>query len=239
VGSPPSFDYSRSRLGLKSEFPAYSLGSPFDFRNQVTVFLAEGLPDPATDSPAFEQAAIRSIPHFILKTQGKALVLFTSHQMMDEATRLLGPWFQGEGITLLSQSSGIPRDKLLEHFKSDVDSVLFGTDSFWQGVDVPGAALSSVIITRLPFDAPNHPLLEARLERVTQRGGDRFRDHQVPEAILKFKQGVGRLIRSKSDQGIIVILDPRVTTKSYGREFLRSIPSCHTVTERVDVAGII
>ena len=153
---------------------------------------------------------------------------------MDAATRSLGPWFQKEGITLLSQSSGKPRNALLELFKSDINSVLFGTDSFWQGVDVPGQALSSVIITKLPSDPPTSPLLEARLEEITRRGGNRFQDYQVPEAILKFKQGVGRLIRSKSDHGIVVILDPRVLTKNYGQDFLLSIPACRTVLEKID-----
>jgi ATP-dependent DNA helicase DinG len=153
---------------------------------------------------------------------------------MNAATRSLGPWFQSQKITLLSQSSGTPRDKLLNKFRSDINSVLFGTDSFWQGVDVPGEALSSVIITRLPFDVPTQPLLEARLEEITRRGGNRFRDHQVPEAVLKFKQGVGRLIRSKTDLGLIVILDPRVLTKPYGKEFLLSIPACQTLVEEVE-----
>jgi ATP-dependent DNA helicase DinG len=210
-----------------------SLGSPFDFERQATLYVAVGLPDPATQPQEFEEAAIRAIPQFIRKTHGKALVLFTSNRMMAEASRLLGPWFEAEGITLLAQSSGLSRDALLNQFRSDVDSVLFGTDSFWHGVDVPADALSSVIITRLPFEVPTHPQVEARLERVVQQGGDRFWDHQVPEAILKFKQGVGRLIRSRSDRGIIVILDPRVRTKAYGQTFLRTIPRCRTVVEEV------
>ena len=153
---------------------------------------------------------------------------------MAVATLSLEPWFQKEQITLLSQSSGKPRDQLLELFKTDINSVLFGTDSFWQGVDVPGEALSSVIITKLPFDPPTSPLLEARLEEITRRGGNRFRDYQVPEAILKFKQGGGRLIRSKSDHGIVVILDPRVLIKNYGQDFLLSIPACRTILEKID-----
>jgi ATP-dependent DNA helicase DinG len=233
IGSPPDFHFSKSRLGLCPNFPTLSLGSPFDFGSQVTLYVAEGLSDPATETQEFEKAAIRAIPQFIRKTHGKALVLFTSYRMMDEARRLLGPWFDAERITLLSQSSGLPRTDLLNQFSSNVDSVLFGTDSFWQGVDVPGAALSSVIITKLPFEVRTHPQLEARLERITQQGGHRFLDHQMPEAIIKFKQGVGRLIRSRTDRGIIVILDPRVTTKAYGPAFLRSIPPCRTLLERI------
>jgi ATP-dependent DNA helicase DinG len=234
VGTPPRFDFAKSRLGLGSDLPTLHLGSPFDFQRQVTLYLVKGLPDPSSKPQAYETAAIQAIPQFVRKTQGKALVLFTSHQMMNAATRSLGPWFQSQKITLLSQSSGTPRDKLLNKFRSDINSVLFGTDSFWQGVDVPGEALSSVIITRLPFDVPTQPLLEARLEEITRRGGNRFRDHQVPEAVLKFKQGVGRLIRSKTDLGLIVILDPRVLTKPYGKEFLLSIPACQTLVEEVE-----
>ncbi len=120
---------------------------------------------------------------------------------------------------------------MLEKFKENVDSVLFGTDSFWQGVDVPGEALSNVIITRLPFSVPSHPLLEARLEDIRRRGGNPFRDYQVPEAVIKLKQGFGRLIRTKSDRGIVVILDPRVLTKPYGRIFLNSLPDCPRIVE--------
>ncbi len=233
VGSPPRFDFSKSRLGLSSDLPTLHLGSPFDFPRQVTLYLVKGLPDPSSETKAFESAAIDAIPNFIQKTQGKSLVLFTSHRMMEAATRVLGPWFQRERITLLSQSSGTSRDKLLKRFRTEIDSVLFGTDSFWQGVDVPGEALSSVIITKLPFDVPTQPLLEAQLEEITRKGGDRFLDHQLPEAVLKFKQGIGRLIRTKTDRGIIVILDPRVLTKPYGKDFLLSIPACRTLVEEI------
>jgi ATP-dependent DNA helicase DinG len=115
---------------------------------------------------------------------------------------------------------------MLEKFKENVDSVLFGTDSFWQGVDVPGEALSNVIITRLPFAVPDHPLIEARVERIEARGGDSFMEFSLPEAILKFRQGFGRLIRTRTDQGIVVVLDNRILTKKYGQMFLNSVPKC-------------
>jgi ATP-dependent DNA helicase DinG len=120
---------------------------------------------------------------------------------------------------------------MVEAFKADVNSVIFGADTFWQGVDVPGEALSNVIITRLPFSVPSHPLLEARLEDIRRHGGSPFVEYQVPEAVIKLKQGFGRLIRTKTDRGIVVILDPRVLTKAYGRTFLNSLPKCPQIVE--------
>ena len=145
--------------------------------------------------------------------------------MQQVAGRMAG-FFERAGLACFVQGTGMPRTTMLEKFKEDVDSVLFGTDSFWQGVDVPGEALSNVIITRLPFAVPDHPLIEARLERIEARGGNAFSEFSLPEAILKFRQGVGRLIRTRDDSGMVVVLDNRVLVKRYGRQFLDAIPKC-------------
>jgi ATP-dependent DNA helicase DinG len=145
---------------------------------------------------------------------------------MQSIAKELTSELEERGLNLLVQGGDIQRHKLLEEFKRDVHSVLFGLDSFWMGVDVPGEALEHVIITRLPFAVPNHPLIEARLELIEQRGGNAFMEFSLPESILKFRQGVGRLLRSRTDKGMVTILDSRVLTKRYGRMFVASLPRC-------------
>jgi ATP-dependent DNA helicase DinG len=235
VGAPPRFDFFKSRLGL-TRCETLHLGSPFDYPRQVTLHLPRNLPDPSEQSAEYERRAAGAIRHYLEKTHGKAFVLFTSYRMMEATARALTPWFAAHNIALFSQSDGMPRSKMVQAFKSDVNSVIFGADSFWQGVDVPGEALSNVIIVRLPFSVPSQPLLEARLEDIRKRGGNPFVEYQVPEAVIKLKQGFGRLIRSKSDRGIVAILDPRVHTKPYGRTFLNSLPACPRIIEDVDQA---
>jgi ATP-dependent DNA helicase DinG len=179
----------------------------------------------------FERRAIRAIAHYLEQTEGKAFVLFTSHKMLEAAARALTPWLAQRNIALFAQSDGMPRSKMVDAFKADINSVIFGADTFWQGVDVPGESLSNVIITRLPFSVPSHPLLEARLEDIRCRGGSPFVEYQIPEAVIKLKQGFGRLIRTRTDRGIVVILDPRVLNKPYGRTFLNSLPQCPRIVE--------
>ena len=219
----PDLAYFRRRIGADDAEPL-QLGSPFDFQKQMKLFVVRKMPDPR--DAGYSAALAEWVARFVEDTEGRAFVLFTSYRSMQQLALEMEGFFATKKMNLLVQGKGAPRSLLLEQFKTTPRSVLFGTDSFWMGVDVPGEALSNVIITRLPFAVPDHPLTEAKLELIQARGGDAFTEYSLPEAILKFRQGVGRLIRTKSDNGIIVILDNRVVTKTYGRAFLKALPNC-------------
>ena len=225
------FEFFAGRVGLE-EFEALKLGSPFDYQKQVTIFIESELPEPNNEK--FVERATEAVKKYVLKTQGRAFVLFTSYKMLEDFAGQLKEWFEENNIELLQQGVGQDRTSLLKKFKGEGPFdlaqgrrfVLFGTDSFWQGVDVAGEALSNVIIVRLPFAVPDTPLLAGRLDKIRQEGGNPFLEYQLPLAIIKFKQGFGRLVRTKTDTGIIVILDSRIMSKSYGRNFLGAIPKC-------------
>ena len=219
-----NLEYFKSRMGAP-DCRVLSLGSPFDYGRQMRVYIPSRMPDP-NETDRFIDAAAQAIRFFVTKTHGRAFVLFTSSSLMKQVADVTADYFESNGIRLLVQGTGSPRHVMLQRFKADNPSVLFGLDSFWMGVDVRGSALSNVIITRLPFAVPDQPLIKARMDRIREKGGDPFRDYSLPEAILKFRQGVGRLIRTATDEGIVVILDPRIVGKWYGKLFLSAIPEC-------------
>jgi ATP-dependent DNA helicase DinG len=217
-------DFFAKRVGA-GEAETLLVESPFDYESQMRVYLPKGMPEPS-EGARFQEALEGWIQRFVGMTKGKAFVLFTSRAMLRKTADGMAAWFEEQGIRLLVQDKGNSRTRLLKEFKEDRDSVLFGTDSFWQGVDVPGEALSNVILTRLPFSVPDEPLFEARCERIKELGGEPFRELQLPEAILKFRQGVGRLIRSREDRGQIAVLDGRILSRTYGKSFLKILPEC-------------
>ncbi len=216
-----NLNYFRQRVGAMRA-RALQIGSPFDYESQMKLYIAKEMPMP--NDKLYAEALHRWIAYFLEKSDGRAFVLFTSYRQMADAADALGGFLEENNWTLLQQGKGKPRHRLIAEFREDTHSVLFGTDSFWTGVDVPGEALSNVIVTRLPFAVPDHPLTAARLEQIDENGGNPFMEYSVPEAVLKLRQGIGRLIRSSRDEGIAVILDNRVLTKRYGQAFVKALP---------------
>ena len=224
-----SFDYARQRLGVPDAETDYH-PSPFDYRRQALIYIPRHLPD--ARSPEGGMRLLDQIETLLQASRGRAFVLFTSYQMLRRIApelELRLPW------TVLTQGVSGSRDAILEAFREDTHSVLCGTRSFWEGVDVPGEALSLVIIDRIPFAPPNDPLLAARIRRCEEQGGNGFRDIQMPEAIAVLRQGVGRLIRNQQDHGVIAVLDSRIYSKYSGREIVRNLPPAPVTADLSDV----
>ena len=246
------FKYMARRLGCGggdatagqdgARFKFLTAASPFDYFRQSLVLAPDCLPDPSSDPVAYAGSLAMLIRDLFSVTNGRALVLFTSYEMMNAVAAHAHQLLADIGITLLVQGEGLSRESMTRRLKESVNqpqtsslkpqTVLFGAQSFWEGVDVAGEALSCVVLARLPFAQVGDPVVEARSEKIDREGGSSFRDYALPEAVIKFRQGFGRLVRTKSDRGVVVVTDPRLVTKNYGATFRKSIPaSVHTVTE--------
>jgi ATP-dependent DNA helicase DinG len=231
VGKDLSF--FKGRLGLPPETQGLILDAPFSYRDQALIYLPSDLPLP--DSARFIPAVSREIAAILEQTEGRAFVLFTSHRNLQEVRPLLEVRQQ---FRLLVQGEQ-PKSALLRRFREETSSVLLGTASFWQGVDMPGETLSCVIIDKLPFAPPNDPLVAARLEKIAEAGGNPFWEYQVPSAVLTLRQGLGRLIRRATDRGVLAVLDSRLFKRSYGRIFLDSLPESAITHCRADIAHFL
>ncbi len=226
------FRYMAKRLGCAERFRMLTAVSPFDYFRQALVLAPDYLPDPAGEAGGYVAALADLLSGLFPLTQARALVLFTSYEMMKAVADRVQQPLAERGMRLLVQGEGLSREAMTRCLREDGRTVLFGAQSFWEGVDVAGEALSCVVIAKLPFAQIGDPVVEARSEGIDRRGGSSFRDYLLPEAVIRFRQGFGRLIRMKSDRGVVVIADPRLMTKSYGAVFRKSIPaSVRTVAD--------
>jgi len=226
-----NFNFLKSRLGLE-ECNEVILGSPFNYKEQALLYLPDGISEPGKSHEEYLNSLVQEVENILEITGGRAFVLFTSYGDLDRIYSELST--RVSKYPIFRQGDMSPY-RLLEGFKETEGSVLLGTTTFWQGIDVPGSALECVIITRLPFSVPDEPVIEARLEELKRDGKNPFLQYQVPQAILRLKQGFGRLIRRKDDFGIVAILDPRIKTRYYGKLFLESLPPCRHADSLKDI----
>jgi DNA polymerase-3 subunit epsilon/ATP-dependent DNA helicase DinG len=218
------FDYLKGRLSA-GEADELAVGSPFDYESSTLLYLVNDIPEPVVKQD-YQKAVERGLVDLCKATHGRALVLFTSYAQLKQTAQAIRDPLARAGVEVLDQAEGISRATLLDSFKASDGGVLLGTRSFWEGVDVPGEALSALVIVKLPFDVPSDPVIAARAETFE----DPFNEYTVPEAVLKFRQGFGRLIRARSDRGLVAVFDRRVLTKKYGHVFINSLPHCTVKT---------
>jgi ATP-dependent DNA helicase DinG len=227
-------DFARKRLGLGEDCRCLILGSPFDYRRQVELHLSRRLPDPKADEPGFLDGIENGIREALENSGGRAFVLFTSFRHLEALAARLKEWIGEKGWLFLKQEPSRSKEALLNRFREAGNAVLFGAASFWEGVDVQGEALSCVILCRLPFSPPDSPLDKARARAIEAKGGRPFFELALPEAVLRLKQGFGRLIRHENDKGFVYILDSRVLASGYGKAFLKALPPCRTFVDAVE-----
>jgi ATP-dependent DNA helicase DinG len=223
-----SFDYFAQGLGI-FDYESVLLQSPFDYQKQALMYLPAGLPDPNSDN--YTKEVFKHALQVLKQSQGRAFLLFTSFRALNIAHDILK---KAVDYPLLVQGDG-PRDQLLDKFRITPNAILLGTNSFWEGVDVRGEALVCVVIDKLPFAAPNDPVFQARLDALKSQGLNPFMHYQLPKAVIMLKQGVGRLIRDESDYGVLMICDPRLKSKAYGKTFLNSLPDMQQTSDIADV----
>jgi DNA polymerase-3 subunit epsilon/ATP-dependent DNA helicase DinG len=223
-----NFDYIRARLNA-DEADDLILGSPFDYENSAMLFLPTDMPEPS-DYRNYQRSVDRAILRTARETGGRMLALFTSYRQLKATSHFVSPLLAKDNIQVFEQGEGASTSSLLDSFRTTDRAVLLGTRSFWEGVDVPGEALSVLLIIKLPFDVPSDPIIAARGETFENP----FSEYTLPEAILRFRQGFGRLIRTQSDRGVVAIMDRRVLSKQYGKLFLQSLPACHQVVSSIE-----
>ena len=224
--------FLRGRLGL-DDAREISLASPYDYRERALLYVPRNFPEPR--SAGYDERLADEVLSLCRLSEGRALVLTTSYSRLEMLADRLAPRIS---YPLLVQGEA-PRERLLERFRDEVDSILVATQTFWQGVDVQGESLSLLVIDKLPFAAPNDPLVEARCERIAKEGRDWFAEYAVPAAVLQLRQGFGRLIRGHADRGVVAILDPRLRTRGYGRRFLEALPPAPLVGDLASVGTFL